>query len=57
MTAALASLFNVHALIDGNPITSRKPDDLPAFLRSSEPPATQRLASGGVRRTYDEAAP
>ena len=53
---ALASLLNVRALVDGNPITSCKPDDLPAFLWSSEPPTTQRIASGGVRRTYDEAA-
>ena len=56
MTVALASLLNVHALVGGNPISSRTPDDLPAFLRSSEPPTTQRIASGGVRRTYDEAA-
>ena len=57
MTVALASLLNLHALVDGNPITSRRPDDLPAFLWSSEPPRTQRIASGGVRCTYDEAAP
>ena len=31
MTVALASLLNEHALVDGNPITSRKPDDLPTF--------------------------
>ena len=35
MTVASASLLNVHALVDGNPITGRKRDDIPDSGRVS----------------------